>query len=114
MQAAGRALLGGGRRLRVVHVAAFALRVVVRQLQRGPFDVQLASPGSTRGEGDGSPPPVKGKWQAVGGGRLVTGPEPGRWWLPREVLPAEGQGKAQLSSSTRVASVTHGASKPSL
>lgn len=47
--------------LRFVHVAAFALRIVVRELQGGPFDVQLAPPGSAGGKGDGAAPPASNK-----------------------------------------------------
>lgn len=54
------ALLSRGR-LRFVHVAAFALRIVVRELQGGPFDVQLAPPGSAGGKGDGAAPPASNK-----------------------------------------------------
>ena len=66
----------GGRRLRFVHVAAFALRIVVRELQRGPFEVQLASPGSTRGEGDGAPPPANSNQTIHEGSWLAHSPRP--------------------------------------
>lgn len=72
------ALLGLGR-LRLVDVAGLTLRVVVRQLQRGPFDVQLTPARPAGGEADGAAPPGEDTEQTAGpcGCSAISGLEPG-------------------------------------